>query len=88
MNQKFHPKSVQGREQIIKLISLIKTYSDSYGYHVQFNMVSKDTLLDAQKHPDKYRDLLVRVAGFSAYFIDLSKTVQDEIISRTELELA
>ncbi|MEM3873218.1 MAG: glycine radical domain-containing protein, partial [Nitrososphaeria archaeon] len=58
------------------------------GKHVQFNVVSKETLIDAQKHPENYRDLIVRVAGYSAYFVELAKPVQDEVIARTELSLA
>ncbi|MEM3743909.1 MAG: glycine radical domain-containing protein, partial [Candidatus Methanomethyliaceae archaeon] len=54
------------------------------GKHVQFNVVSKETLIDAQKHPENYRDLIVRVAGYSAYFVELSKSIQDEVIKRTE----
>jgi formate C-acetyltransferase len=81
---KFHPsslRSVAGRKQ---LIALIKTYMDMGGHHVQFNVVSGDTLKDAQLHPQKHRDLIVRVAGFSAYFVQLDPKVQNEIIKRTE----
>ncbi len=67
------------------LLSLIKTYFDLGGYHVQFNCVSAEALKEAQKHPEKHRDLIVRVAGFSAFFITLDKGVQDEIIARSEL---
>jgi len=63
----------------------IKTYFSLGDKHIQFNVVNKDTLLDAQKHPENYRGLVVRVAGFSVYFIKLGKQVQDEIIQRTEL---
>ena len=63
---------------------MIKTYFDRYGYHCQFNILSRETLLDAKKHPEDYRDLVVRVAGFSAYFVELDPGVQDEIIARTE----
>jgi formate C-acetyltransferase len=66
-------------------MALIKTYFDLGGYHVQFNCVSSKTLLEAQRHPEKYRDLVVRVAGFSAFFVHLDREVQDEIIKRTEL---
>ena len=69
-----------------KLLSLIKTYFDLGGFHVQFNCVSSETLSQAQIHPEEYRDLIVRVAGFSAFFIHLDREVQDEIIKRTELE--
>ena len=84
LNMKFHPsslRSVAGRKQ---LIALIKTYMDMGGHHVQFNVVSGDTLKDAQLHPQKHRDLIVRVAGFSAYFVQLDPKVQNEIIKRTE----
>ena len=54
------------------------------GKHIQFNVVDRETLLDAQKHPEKYRDLIVRVAGYSAYFVQLTKPIQDEIINRSE----
>lgn len=67
------------------MLSLIKTYMDLGGSHVQFNCVSGETLKDAQAHPDQYKDLVVRVAGFSAFFVHLDKGVQDEIIKRTEL---
>jgi len=70
-----------------KLLSLIKTYFDLGGFHVQFNCVSSETLRQAQLHPEEYRDLIVRVAGFSAFFVHLDREVQDEIIKRTELVL-
>ena len=84
MNLKFHPSALKGTEDLRKLSSLIKTYFSLGGKHVQFNVVSKDTLLDAQRHPENHRDLVVRVAGYSAYFVQLTKAVQDEIIERTE----
>jgi formate C-acetyltransferase len=67
-----------------KFMSLIKTYFDKGGYHIQWNMIGRETLLDAKKHPEKYRDLLIRVAGYSAFFVELAPAVQDEIIGRTE----
>ena len=82
---KFHPTALAGVEGARKFLSLIKTYFDLGGYHVQFNCVSSETLQDAQMHPENYRDLVVRVAGFSAFFIHLDKSVQDEVIKRTEL---
>jgi len=82
---KFHPSALEGREGARKLLALIKTYMDSGGYHIQFNCVSSETLKDAQLHPEKYRDLVVRVAGFSAFFIHLDRETQDEIIKRTEI---
>ena len=84
MNLKFHPSALKGTEDLRKLSSLIKTYLSLGGKHVQFNVVSKDTLLEAQRHPEEHRDLVVRVAGYSAYFVQLTKAVQNEIIERTE----
>ena len=85
-NMKFHPTALKG-EGSKKLLSLIKTYFDLGGYHVQFNCVSSETLQEAQLHPEDYKDLIVRVAGFSAFFIHLDQDLQDEIIKRTELSL-
>jgi formate C-acetyltransferase len=85
LNMKFHPTALKGKEGARKLLSMIKTYCDLGGYHIQFNCVSGDTLKDAQRQPEKYKELIVRVAGFSAYFITLDKDVQDDIIRRTEL---
>ena len=84
-NMKFHPTALKDRGGARKLLSLIKTYFDLGGYHVQFNCVSGETLRNAQLHPEKHKELIVRVAGFSAYFITLDKDVQDDIIRRTEL---
>ncbi|MBI2846837.1 MAG: hypothetical protein HYX82_03050 [Chloroflexi bacterium] len=84
LNQKFPPAVLQTKEGMKKLLALIKTFFDRYGYHIQFNILDKKTLLDAKKHPEKYRELLVRVAGYSAYFVELSPDLQDEIIARTE----
>jgi len=86
LNMKFHPTTLQGNERQKKLLALIKTYFDWNGHHVQFNVVSADTLKDAQLHPENYKDLLVRVAGFSALFVHLAPVVQEEIIKRTELQ--
>jgi pyruvate-formate lyase len=86
-NMKFLPSLLQTRGQIEKLLSLIKTFFDRYGFHIQFNIIGKETLLDAQKHPEQYRGLIVRVAGYSAYFVELSPDLQDEIIARTEQAL-
>lgn len=85
LNMKFHPSALQTRDGCKKLLSLIKTYMDLGGSHVQFNCVSRETLEKAQRNPDEYKDLVVRVAGFSAFFVHLDKGVQDEIIKRTEL---
>lgn len=84
LNMKFHPSALEGEEGLRKLCSLIRGYFDQKGFHVQFNVVSRETLLDAQKNPDKYRTLVVRVAGYSAYFTALDKAIQDDIIARTE----
>ena len=71
-----------------KLEMLMKTFFNRLeGYHVQYNVVSKETLIDAQKHPEKHKDLIVRVAGYSAFFNVLSKATQDDIIERTEQSL-
>lgn len=86
-NMKFHPSAVAGPEGARKLISLIKNYMDMGGCHIQFNIVSSDTLRKAQANPEDYKALTVRVAGFSAYFTRLHPGVQDEIIARTELAL-
>jgi formate C-acetyltransferase len=87
-NVKFHPSALAGTEDLKKLAELIKTYFAYGGKHVQFNVVNRETLIDAQSHPENYRDLIVRVAGYSAYFVQLSKRIQDDIIGRTEHELA
>ncbi len=84
LNMKFHPTALRGTEGSKNLLSLIKTYFDLGGWHVQFNIVDSEMLRDAQKHPEQYRDLMIRVAGFSAYWVELSKQVQDEVIIRTE----
>lgn len=81
---KFHPTALSSVDGARKLLSLIKTYFDLGGYHVQFNCVSGETLRDAQLHPENYKELVVRVAGFSAYFVTLDKDTQDDIINRTE----
>jgi formate C-acetyltransferase len=84
LNQKFSPDFFRGDDAIGKLTALIRSYFRMNGHHIQFNVVSADTLRDAQKHPEKYRDLIVRVAGYSDYFNDMGKDLQDEIIRRTE----
>jgi formate C-acetyltransferase len=86
-NVKFHPSALKSTEDLRKLASLIKTYFACGGKQVQFNVVSRETLLDAQQHPEKYRDLIVRVAGYSAYFVQLGKRIQDDIIQRMEHQL-
>jgi pyruvate formate-lyase/glycerol dehydratase family glycyl radical enzyme len=88
MNMKFHPSALQTDEDLRKLSVMIKTYLNRGGKHVQFNVVTKETLLKAQRDPEQYRDLVVRVAGYSAYFTQLNRAMQDEVIARTELNLA
>jgi len=83
-NQKFTPKEVM-RNDGANFIALLRTFVDLGIHHTQFNVIDRETLLDAQKHPGKYGDLVVRVAGLAAYFVDLTKPVQDQIIMRTEL---
>lgn len=87
-NMKFLPSTIATNEGTVKLLALIRTYFDLGGFHVQFNCVSNKVLREAQLHPENYKSLVVRVAGFSAFFIHLDKEVQDEIIKRTELSLS
>jgi len=84
LNQKFTPQLLEGEKGIDGLAHLIRAYFRLGGHHIQFNVISADTLRAAQKEPEKYRNLIVRVAGYSDYFNNLNKTLQDEIISRTE----
>ena len=83
-NQKFHPSALAGMEGLSKFIALIRAFFDQKGMHMQFNVVTRETLLDAQKHPENYKTLVVRVAGYSALFTTLSRSLQDDIINRTE----
>ena len=88
LNQKMTPQMLSTEENKQKLEMLIRTFFNRlHGYHVQYNIVSKETLIDAQKHPEKHKDLIVRVAGYSAFFNVLSKKTQDDIIGRTEQTL-
>ena len=85
LNQKVNPQTLAKEEDKQKLIMLLRTFFNKlHGYHIQYNVVSRETLIDAQKHPEKHRDLIVRVAGYSAFFNALSKATQDDIIERTE----
>ncbi|MGD0265986.1 MAG: trans-4-hydroxy-L-proline dehydratase [Candidatus Methylomirabilota bacterium] len=86
LNQKFLPSVLAGDEGLAKMAALIRTYFRLDGHHIQFNVVDSETLRDAQKHPERYRDLLVRVAGYSDYFVDLDAYHQEEIIARTTQE--
>ena len=83
-NMKFHPSALRGDEGLYNFVSLIRAYFDRKGMHVQFNVVSRETLIDAQKNPENYKNLVVRVAGYSALFTTLSRSLQDDIINRTE----
>ena len=84
LNQKFTPGVVAGEEGLTQMANLVRTYFNMDGHHIQFNVIDKETLIEAQKHPDDYKDLIVRVAGYSDHFRNLSKALQDEIIERTE----
>ncbi len=87
LNIKLHPSSLTTREDLKKLVNLVQAYADMGGKWVQFNVIGNEQLLDAQRYPEKHRDLIVRVIGYSACFVDLSKGVQDDIIRRMEVEL-
>ena len=84
LNLKFTPKSLEGEAGTKKLVSFIRTFCDMKLWHVQFNVINKNTLIAAQKDPNKYRNLIVRIAGYSAYFVDLSPDLQNDLIARTE----
>jgi indoleacetate decarboxylase len=84
LNFKFHPSALRGERGSRNLLALVKTYFEKPGFHVQFNVVDSEMLRDAQAHPDRYRDLVVRVAGFSAYWVEMSRPLQDQVIWRTE----
>ena len=88
LNQKFTPSFFDDEDSYGNLTALIRSYFSLDGHHIQFNVVNADTLRDAQKHPERYRDLIVRVAGYSDYFNDLGEDLQNEIINRTEHEVA
>jgi formate C-acetyltransferase len=85
MNVKFQPKLFAGEAGHKTLMALLETYFSKGGMHAQINVVGKKTLMDAQEHPEKYKNLLVRIVGYSAYFVTLSPEQQHEIIDRTEL---
>ena len=84
LNQKFTPAVVAGDIGITQMANLIRAYFNLDGHHIQFNVIDRQTLINAQQHPEEYKDLLVRVAGYSDHFRNLSKALQDEIIERTE----
>ena len=84
LNQKFTPDVLEGEEGIDNLANYVRAYFNMDGHHVQFNVVNRELLLEAQKNPEEYKDLIVRVAGYSDHFRNLDKPLQDEIIERTE----
>jgi len=84
LNMKFHPMTISGEDGLRKFVHLIRTYFKLGGHHIQFNVISAETLRAAQEHPEEYRNVIVRVAGYSDYFVRLSRDLQNEIISRTE----
>ena len=86
LNQKFHPSALASASDVDKLAGAIQVYLTNGGKHVQFNVVDRDTLLEAKAMPEKHRELLVRVAGYSAYFTTLSPMMQDEVIDRTTFD--
>ena len=73
------------QNQVNNLVDLLDGYVEKGGHHLNVNVLNRETLLDAQKHPEKYQDLLVRIAGYSAYFVELSTELQNDLIGRTEL---
>jgi formate C-acetyltransferase len=87
LNMKFTPQVLKSESDIEKLVHMIRTYFKLGGHHVQFNVISAETLREAQKNPQENRDLIVRVAGYSDYFVDIGRDLQDEIIARTEQNL-
>ncbi len=83
LNQKLNPATLENESDKQKLMILLRTFFEVHkGWHIQYNIVSRETLLEAKKHPDQYRDLVVRVAGYSAFFTALSPDAQDDIIAR------
>jgi len=86
LNQKFTPQVLSGEDGLDNLAQLVRSYFRMGGHHIQFNVVTAETLREAQRQPEKHRDLIVRVAGYSDYFCDLTKALQDEIIARTEYQ--
>jgi 4-hydroxyphenylacetate decarboxylase large subunit len=86
LNMKLHPSAVAGQAGSRKLLDLTRAYLRRGGFHVQYNVVDSKLLRDAQQHPDQYRDLMVRVAGFTQYWVEIGKPIQDEVIARTEYE--
>ena len=87
LNMKFHPSAVKTDEDLHKLSGMIRTYLTHGGKHIQFNIVDKDTLIAARERPKDYRELVVRIAGYSCYFVQLNPQMQEEVIARTEHQL-
>jgi formate C-acetyltransferase len=87
LNVKFSPSTLEGETGLARLMAYLRSYCRLGIQHIQFNVVDRATLLDAQEHPENHKDLVVRVAGYSAMFVELSKAIQDDIINRTEHEL-
>jgi len=83
LNLKFHPSALRGEEQVRKFVALLRSFVDLKGMQVQFNILSADLLREAQAHPEQYRNLVVKVAGYSALFSTLDKELQDQLIART-----
>jgi pyruvate formate-lyase/glycerol dehydratase family glycyl radical enzyme len=88
LNLKLSPQVLAGEDGTKRLASFVRSWCDQKHWHIQFNVINKETMLDAQRNPDKYRNLIVRVAGYSAYFVDLSPELQNEIIARTQHQTA
>ncbi|HWQ30582.1 MAG TPA: glycine radical domain-containing protein [Negativicutes bacterium] len=86
MNLKIHPSTIRGESGTKHLAELAKAYLRSGGFHIQFNVVDNNMLIDAQEKPENYRELMVRVAGFTQYWVEIGKPIQDEVIARTEYE--
>ena len=86
LNMKIHPSAVKGRTGSKKMLEMIRAYLRKGAFHVQFNIVDSRMLKEAQQNPEQYRGLLVRVAGFTQYWVELGKQIQDEVIARTEYE--
>jgi formate C-acetyltransferase len=84
LNQKFHPSALKGEEGLRNLIAVTETYFKNGGFHIQYNVIDRNTLEEAQKKPEDYASLVVRVAGYSAFFTALDKSLQDDIMCRTE----
>ena len=84
LNQKFTPDAIAGETGLDNLAAMVRSYFAMNGHHVQFNVIDRETLKDAQKRPEEYKELIVRVAGYSDYFRNLDKPLQNEIIDRTE----